>query len=111
MSGLTVFDKEEALERLANNEEMLVMLLKHFEKDVQGCFDGLQTLLAQQDFQQAHTHIHTLKGTAANLSLKLFSETCAAIDNKLRAEQLPSDGELANLEQAQRDTLALIAGL
>ena len=71
-------DEEDAMARLGNNKKLYAILLKKF--DGAAMFDDLKNKLASGDAAASQAQAHTIKGLAANLSLKDLSEKASAME-------------------------------
>jgi HPt (histidine-containing phosphotransfer) domain-containing protein len=73
-TGVVYVDLEEGLKRVINNTKLYVRLLGKFKADAD--LEGILSTLEGGDYENAQIKAHTLKGIAANLSLKeLFKHT------------------------------------
>lgn len=85
-------DYEQGLERFLGNEGLYLSFLKKFLND--GSAQAFQEAMTADDLKKAEKDVHTLKGTAGNLSLtKLFQvadETVKALRAGQSKEQMSS---------------------
>ncbi|MDR2110791.1 MAG: Hpt domain-containing protein [Spirochaetaceae bacterium] len=89
--GVVYIDTEDGLKRLVGNTKLYVKLLNKFK--VEADLEGILSALRGGDYEDAQVKAHTLKGIAANLSLKeLFLQTQkleAQIKNKSVDPEMP----------------------
>lgn len=67
-----IFDRQGALERVAGDEELLDELLELFIEEAQTQLDRIEQHLDARDAEAAGREAHSLKGSAANLSMELL---------------------------------------
>ncbi len=73
---------KECLDRLNNNKKLYATLLRAYK---QNDFIGdIKNALAADDFSAAALHAHTVKGVAANLSLKSAQQAAEALELQLK---------------------------
>lgn len=77
-------DTEGTLKRFAGNEELYVKFLKKFPEDE--TFSQIAPALESNDFEQALTTSHTLKGVSGNLGMTRLYEACSNTVSLIRAE-------------------------
>lgn len=92
--GKNQMNVKECYEKIGNYDEALSRLMKDsliakfavkFESDPS--FDSLRTALAEENFEDAFRHAHTLKGVAANLALSKIGSTAGELTEILRDKQ------------------------
>ena len=72
--GVIYVNQEEGLKRVMNNTKLYVRLLNKFKVDIK--LDELILTVEAEDYEKAQVLVHTLKGTAANLSFtELFKQS------------------------------------
>jgi HPt (histidine-containing phosphotransfer) domain-containing protein len=86
--GDIVFDREAALRRLGQDEELFADMAQFFHEDTPGLLDELEAALRTQDIDQAARSAHTLKGLAANFDGKQAVTLAAEIERRGRAGSL-----------------------
>ena len=79
-------DRQDAMRRFLNNEKLYLDMLKLFPVDPS--FHQLEKALDTGDVKEAFFAAHTLKGTAANLSLKGLCDINYPLVEDLRAGNL-----------------------
>ena len=78
-----LIDEAEALQRLGGNKTLYGRVLKSFLTDkAQG---NLRDAMAEGDMEKARLSSHSIKGMAANLSLKALYGKAADLENALKA--------------------------
>jgi HPt (histidine-containing phosphotransfer) domain-containing protein len=83
MSDIVLVNTEEGLKRIMNNTKLYVKLLVKFKEDVN--FSGLEAALASGENSKAQVCAHTLKGTAANLSLTELHKQTLEIETQIKS--------------------------
>ena len=82
-------DYEGTMNRFMGNESLYVRILKKLEADKNA--ERLQKSVAAQDWEEAFTAAHTLKGVAANMGLTPLLEAVNTIVEPLRRKEIRSD--------------------
>ena len=86
INGVVYVDQTEGLNRLMRNTKLYVKLLNKFKVDFASKLDTLFNALEAGNNEEARVLAHTLKGTAANLSLtELYKQSLeleSQINNK-----------------------------
>lgn len=83
-----IFDREDFLRRVGDDEALLNELVGDFLIDVRTQFDLLKVALASGDVNTVTLHAHTIKGAAANLSIGRVREAAWQVENISREEGL-----------------------
>ena len=65
-----VWDKAEALSRLAGSEEILQKVIEMYIPETKQTIEKLQKALEEQNRDEVRLHAHTIKGSSANISAK-----------------------------------------
>lgn len=76
---------DEALNRVVNDRKLFIYCLKAFSQD-EG-FPNLKKQIEKQDYSNAFTTAHTLKGVAGNLSLIPLYKSISIIVEALRNKE------------------------
>ena len=86
---MSVIAVEEGIKRVVNNKALYHRLLKAFSgrKLVEQIIDAVNN----ENFEEAATACHALKGTAANLAMKPLAEVVGQIEEYVKASQNPGD--------------------
>lgn len=88
-------DIDGALERVADDSELLISCMEMFREDPG--FAALEEALKNKDYRAAFDAAHTIKGVAANLGITpLYEATCTLVEPLRRGEY----GELDELYRA-----------
>jgi PAS domain S-box-containing protein len=87
----SAIDINEGLERLGGNETIYFQLLNSFKDTYAGFIQSIKELI-QNDKNLAIREVHSLKGAAANLSIREVQNTSKALETELKAET-PKDTE------------------
>lgn len=94
-----VIDKNDALARLAGNEDLLKMLISKFTTEYDAPSPKLQTLIEDNKMDEAVMLIHSIKGAAGNLSMIALAKTAKIIEEKLRSSQSLTTEDYAALTE------------
>ncbi|MFZ4857445.1 MAG: response regulator [Desulfuromonadaceae bacterium] len=100
-ASMSVFVREELLERLGGAEEMLGRFIGMFSRNVTGYMEKLQSGIELHDREQIRIQAHTIKGAAANIAAHRTRETAAGIEEHAREGRL--DEAAALFEQLKED--------
>jgi len=73
------------LKRLLGNRELYHKLLRHFYRDYQDVSKKINEALQKGDFKSARYLVHTIKGTAGNLSIDNLYKASQALEIALKA--------------------------
>ncbi len=73
------------LKRLLGNSELYHKLLRHFYRDYQDVSKKINEALQKGDFKTARYLVHTIKGTAGNLSIDNLHQASQALEIGLKA--------------------------
>lgn len=75
MTEKRLFDKEELLERVAGDEDLMMELIGLFRVDIETLLADLETGIATRDDEKVRHAAHTIKGMSGNLSAHSLYET------------------------------------
>ncbi|MCP4716535.1 MAG: hypothetical protein GY868_15550, partial [Deltaproteobacteria bacterium] len=89
-----VFNRAEMMERLDNDEELIVMLLKSFAKNIHLNFTELQQALDDKNAEMVHLLGHTIKGSSANVSADAMRNVALEIEKSGKAGDITKAAEL-----------------
>ena len=78
--GTTVFDREELMKRMMEDEEIVKGVIERFLKETPQKLTLLKEALEDRDADQARIHAHSLKGTSSILSAQAMSETAFQVE-------------------------------
>jgi HPt (histidine-containing phosphotransfer) domain-containing protein len=93
MSGAPIFDRKDALERMDGDESLLEELLDMFQENFAAKKAEIAGALERGDAEAVRQVAHSVKGSAANLSLMAFREA---------AYELETAGKEGRLDEARR---------
>lgn len=88
-----IFDYQDAIERVGD-EELLYELLDDFVEFADDILTDLEKAIKENNSEMVRNNGHTLKGTAANLSLPNLSEIGKEIENAGKEEEAEKFEEL-----------------
>jgi len=80
-------DVTDAMSRLGNNKKLYTALLKKF--DGKSMLDDLINKIKSGDSSASAAQAHTIKGLAANLSLKDLREKSESVEQKIKSGGYP----------------------
>ena len=115
--SLPGFDLAAGLERLRGNKRLYRKLLLDFQANYRGVADEIRGALAANDFDQAHSLVHNLKGLAGNLEATNLQAAAVEMEKLIRGqtEKITSDKELkqkfVELENAIQQALDAVGTL
>ncbi|EWH08136.1 histidine kinase [Catenovulum agarivorans DS-2] len=95
-----VIDKADALERLAGNEQLFVMLVNKFTDQYKNSTQEVANLVSSGQLKDAAVLVHSIKGAAGNLSMIELYNHAKALEAELRAENTAVDSMLTDFSQA-----------
>jgi PAS domain S-box-containing protein len=90
-SNNEIMDKDEALERFDNNQEIFDMICRTFQKDISEYLIKLQETITQKDYDNIHFYAHTLKGLCWNISANTSKNICRKIEVAAKEKDKQSD--------------------
>ncbi|MGE0824346.1 MAG: response regulator [Candidatus Binatia bacterium] len=93
----SVFDRDEALDRVDGNTALLRELVGLFFDEIPGLLATIHESVVHRDVKALERAAHTLKGAVSNLSAK---DACSAA---LRLEMLGYGGDLTDVEEVYAD--------
>ncbi len=79
-------DIDAALARFAGSEALYCKFLKKLTEDT--TFSSLESAVAAKDLKETEKSAHTLKGVSANLGLTALTQSCDALVQAARAEDV-----------------------
>ena len=101
---INLIDVNDAMSRLGGNKKLYVMLLKKF--DGKTMLDDLINKIKKGDSEAAAAQAHTIKGLAANLSLKDLKSRAEDIELKIKGGE--KDIDTSEIEQSLNKTLETV---
>lgn len=81
-------DLESARDRLMNNDELLKKVFLMFADQYSGFFEKLQQALEDVSHEEVQRALHTLKGSAGNISALKLAEIATVLEGDLKLNQL-----------------------
>jgi CheY-like chemotaxis protein len=111
-ASLMGFDLTDGLKRLQGNKRLYRKLLLSFAKDYKSVANEIRQALDVEDFDQAYSLVHNLKGLAGNLAAKGLQVAAVNLEKLVKEveEKAPSVKELnlrfSELENALNQALA-----
>ena len=100
---MDVISVEEGMKRVVNNEKLYHRLLRSFSG--KNLVDKIVESVQNENYEEAITACHGLKGIAANLAMHPLAAAAAEIENCLKAKDSPGDllpKLLENLEAVEQ---------
>jgi HPt (histidine-containing phosphotransfer) domain-containing protein len=108
--ALAIFNRREALERTAGDEELLAQIIEIFTAETPALLESIGRLIDSGDHEGAFRAAHTLKGSSANLSAKRTSAAAREIELAARSGDLvTARARLAALQQAVTELMAALS--
>jgi HPt (histidine-containing phosphotransfer) domain-containing protein len=95
--SLSGFDLVDGLKRLQGNQKLYRKLLLSFATDYNSVANEIQQALDAEDFDQAHSLIHNLKGLAGNLAATKLQAAAVNLENIVKGvkKKIPSTKQLS----------------
>ena len=100
-----LFDVENLLSLLGNNQTFLVEILQEFKVSMQSFLPKLNDLLLTQDRLAVKALVHDLKGTAANMGAVRLHAAVSDLDTELKI-RLPDEASVQRFSQIFIATMA-----
>ncbi len=101
---------EFGLSQLSGNKTLFLRLLQKFADEYQQASDKLQSMVDDQQWQEARLYTHTIKGVASNLGFTRLHLASKETEAELKADAtVPAS--LPELKAAMDETLVLLAKL
>jgi signal transduction histidine kinase/CheY-like chemotaxis protein len=92
---LPVYDRADALSRIADDEELLATLIEMFVADAPNYLEEIDTALAAADWTHLTRAAHTLKGVLATFSASRGEACARALETAAKAANVSECGKLA----------------
>ncbi len=102
-----IFDRAAALDRMADDEELLLEVIEAFMEDAPRQMAMLRRNLEASDAQEMGRTAHGMKGAAANLGAERVREAALHIEDAGKAEDLSNADTLVGVLAAELETLAV----
>ena len=87
--SLPGFDLQDGLNRLQGNKKLYRKLLQDLGVKYAGTADDIRQALDAEDFEQAHSLVHNLKGLAGNLAATDLQRTAAGMEKLVKGGLQP----------------------
>ncbi|MDO9226015.1 MAG: response regulator [Pseudomonadota bacterium] len=87
-AGLPIYDRADALSRIADDEELLATLIEMFISDAPNYLNEIDTALAATDWPRLLRAAHTLKGVLATFSARRGEVVARALENTAKATDI-----------------------
>ena len=91
-----LFDREAALARVGDDEELLTELVKIFLDDYPNSMNDIEDAVARQDSPLLERAAHTLKGAVANFGADAVVKEAFELERQGRSGDLSNAGENLN---------------
>jgi HPt (histidine-containing phosphotransfer) domain-containing protein len=115
LESLTVFNAQQALERLGGNRQLYGKLLADFARQHGRVTDPIDAAIEAGALDRARILVHTLKGMAGNLPATAVYRAAARLEVSIRsagrARTVELTADLAQLRQALADVAAAVSML
>ena len=105
MADVVYINDEEGKKRVMNNGKLYAKLLTKFKADTK--LEELVAFVETQDWDNAQSTIHTIKGIAANLSLTELFNQSLDIEAQVKGKSLKAES-LESLKQCMAETLIAV---
>jgi len=102
MAEIVYINEEEGKKRLMNNGKLYAKILTKFKTDTN--IDDLITFADAQNWENAQSAAHTIKGIAANLSLTALFNDALDVETQLKGKSL-NPVSLENLKACFAETM------
>ncbi|MBD3420478.1 MAG: hypothetical protein GF398_10205 [Chitinivibrionales bacterium] len=79
------FDRQELLNRIDHDEELLAQILQSFVAGMPGMLIGLQECLHEGSYDEAKKEAHKIKGTCLNVTADAMAELAGLVECELKA--------------------------
>ena len=103
-SQLPVFDRQDALSRIAEDEDLLNTLIEMFQSDAPSYVTEIHTALAAQDQAHLVRAAHTLKGVLATFSARQGEYLAKELENLAKTGDMSACAALAGEVQTAVET-------
>lgn len=89
-----VFDREDLLDTVDGDMEILEQLVEMFLNVVPGQMENIRAALGQGDFPGAQREAHKLKGTAANMRASSLHTAFAGLEEAVKRQDAARAGQM-----------------
>ncbi|MCX7958195.1 MAG: response regulator, partial [Deltaproteobacteria bacterium] len=87
LQNLSSVDVADGLNRVSYNIEVYTKMLKGFAEKYRKAGEEISLLIEKNEFKEAETIVHTIKGVSGNLGIKGLYEKSVYLDNLLKSEE------------------------
>lgn len=109
-NSTTVLDLDFGMSQLSGNKKLLFTLLEKFSEEYRSTEAKLQSMVEQNEFNEAYSLVHTLKGVTGNLGLFALHNASKPVESCFRNEQRLSD-DYESFLSTLNETLAAVDAL
>jgi len=88
ISALAIWDRQDVLKRVMDDEELLLTVVEIFLDDIPNNTASLEQAIAVKDYPLIKRVAHGIKGSAANLSCMQLQELALQVENAAKAENI-----------------------
>jgi len=110
-SAGAAFDREELLQRLGGDPELVAHVLRIFLGDAPKRLDALRRCLEAGEQAGAQREAHTLKGASANVSAEAIRAVAASLETVIKAGELPRAARLVPALELAFEQFRALVGL
>ena len=104
-TSLSSIDVGEALQRIGGNEDLFKELLLDFGTQFGSAVEEIRSALGRGDTELARRLVHTLKGTAGNLSAKSLQAAALALETAIKGESGEDEELIERVDRALEEVL------
>ena len=98
-------DIKAGLMRFMGNKKLYIELFSNFIREHQNCTEKIKNFLNAKNIEQARNYLHSIKGTAGNLSATSFHKSAASLESSIKKSSgMPGKTLLAEFESAFLET-------
>ncbi len=90
----SLIDYSQALARVGGKEALLKKIIGMFMSNYENVCQELQEAIESKDWETVRTLSHSVKGSAANISANVLSESAAELELSIKASQLTNVSDL-----------------
>lgn len=101
MTEHAIFDREELLERVGDDEELIEQLLDLFAEDYESRLTDIETSIKARDYDTVRKASHTLKGSSGNLSFHRVYYTARDLETAAAEQKYDQMTSLFKILHAQ----------
>ena len=105
MADVVYINEEEGKNRVLGNVKLYVKLLNRFKTDTN--LDKFAAFVEAQEWENARIEVHTIKGTAANLSMTELFRQSQDVEAQIKENSLKSES-IESLKLCFAETLAAL---